>query len=54
MPIRPELLEVRARRALTEDTARPEAVARLHERGGRTARENVESLFALEKTLARP
>lgn len=44
MAIRPELLEVLARRALTEDSARPEAVARLHERGGRTARENLAEL----------
>lgn len=44
MAIRPELLEVLARRALTEDSARPEAVARLHERGGRTARENLGEL----------
>lgn len=44
MAIRPELLEVLARRALTEDSARPEAVARLHERGGRTARENLAAL----------
>jgi len=44
MTIRPELLEVLARRALTEDSARPEAVARLHERGGRTARENLAEL----------
>ena len=42
--IRPELLEVLARRALTEDAARPEAVARLHARGGRTAREQVAAL----------
>jgi acetyl-CoA carboxylase carboxyltransferase component len=42
--IRPELLELLARRALTEDAARPEAVARLHARGGRTARENVAAL----------
>ena len=42
--IRPELLEVLARRALTEDAARPEAVERLHERGGRTARENIAEL----------
>ena len=44
MSIRPELLEVLARRALTEDSARPEAVARLHARGGRTARENLAAL----------
>ena len=42
--IRPELLEVLARRALTEDAARPEAVERLHARGGRTAREQVAAL----------
>jgi acetyl-CoA carboxylase carboxyltransferase component len=42
--IRPELLELLARRALTEDTARPDAVERLHARGGRTARENVADL----------
>lgn len=44
MDIRPELLELLARRALTEDAARPEAVERLHARGGRTARENVAAL----------
>ena len=42
--IRPELLEVLARRALTEDAARPEAVERLHARGGRTAREKIADL----------
>ena len=41
MTIRPELLEVLARRALTEDAARPEALERLHARGGRSAREHV-------------
>ncbi|MDN4163042.1 acyl-CoA carboxylase subunit beta [Nocardioides abyssi] len=41
MPIRQELLDLLARRALTEDAARPDAVARLHARGGRTARENL-------------
>lgn len=44
MDIRPELLDLLARRALTEDAARPDAVARLHARGGRTARENVAAL----------
>ncbi len=44
MSIRPELLEVLARRALTEDSARPDAVERLHARGGRTARENLAAL----------
>ncbi|HET7688810.1 MAG TPA: carboxyl transferase domain-containing protein [Nocardioidaceae bacterium] len=46
--IRDDLLEVLARRALTEDSARPEAVARRHGgshgRGGRTARENIADL----------
>lgn len=42
--IRPELLEVLARRALTEDAARPEALARLHARGGRSAREQIAAL----------
>jgi acetyl-CoA carboxylase carboxyltransferase component len=41
---REDLTELRARRALTEDAARPDAVARRHERGGRTARENVDDL----------
>src|SRR3954464_3251810 len=39
-----DLAELRRRRALTEDAARPEAVAKRHERGGRTARENVADL----------
>jgi acetyl-CoA carboxylase carboxyltransferase component len=39
-----DLDELRQRAALTEDTARPEAVARRHEAGGRTARENVADL----------
>jgi acetyl-CoA carboxylase carboxyltransferase component len=42
---REDLEELRARRALTEDAARPDAVARRHERGSRTARENVEGLI---------
>jgi acetyl-CoA carboxylase carboxyltransferase component len=41
---RPDLAELRARRALTEDAARPEAVERRHARGGRTARENLADL----------
>ena len=44
MDIRDDLLEVLARRALTEDSARPEAVQRLHARGGRSAREHVDSV----------
>ncbi len=36
--------ELRARRALTEDAARPEKVARRHSAGGRTARENIADL----------
>jgi acetyl-CoA carboxylase carboxyltransferase component len=39
-----ELAELLARRALTEDTARPDAVERRHAAGGRTARENIEDL----------
>ena len=36
--------ELERRRALTEDAARAQAVRRRHERGGRTARENVADL----------
>ncbi len=42
--IRPDLAEVLARHALTLDAARPEAVARRHGYGARTARENVDDL----------
>ena len=42
--IRQDLLDVLARRALTEDAARPEAVARRHAAGRRTARENIGDL----------
>ncbi len=42
---RTDLRELLARRALTEDAGRPEAVARRHERGGRTARENIGELI---------
>src|SRR5215468_11407650 len=38
------LAELLARRALTEDAARPEAVERRHAAGGRTARENLADL----------
>jgi acetyl-CoA carboxylase carboxyltransferase component len=37
--------ELLRRRALTEDTARPDAVARRHAGNGRTARENIEDLI---------
>src|SRR3954453_5199209 len=43
-PERQDLAELRARRALTEDAARPDAVERRHERGGRTPRENLDDL----------
>ncbi|MGE0132969.1 MAG: carboxyl transferase domain-containing protein [Blastocatellales bacterium] len=42
--IRPDLAEVMARHAITLDAARPEAVARRHNLGFRTTRENVEDL----------
>jgi acetyl-CoA carboxylase carboxyltransferase component len=42
--VRADLAEVLSRQALTQDEARPEAVARRHARGHRTARENVEHL----------
>src|SRR4051812_35634703 len=41
---RADLEELLARRALTHDDARPDAVAKRHEQGGRTARENVADL----------
>jgi len=41
---RPDLTELRRRRELTLDEGRPEAVAKRHSRGGRTARENLEDL----------
>src|SRR4051794_8889131 len=44
-PNRKDLTELQARRALTEDEARPDAVERRHAAGGRTARENVADLI---------
>jgi acetyl-CoA carboxylase carboxyltransferase component len=41
---RDDLAELLARRALTEDAARPDAVERRHAGGGRTGRENIEDL----------
>ena len=41
---RADLTELRRRRALLDDAARPEAVAKRHGRGQRTARENVADL----------
>jgi acetyl-CoA carboxylase carboxyltransferase component len=41
---RADLQELARRRALLQDAARPEAVAKRHGRGGRTARENVADL----------
>src|SRR5215213_8256820 len=42
---RDDLAELERRRKLTEDAARPEAVSKRHDRGGRTARENVADLI---------
>ena len=42
---REDLAELRARRALTEDAARAEAVERRHATGARTARENIAELI---------
>lgn len=43
-PLRDDHHRLLERRALTEDAARPDAVARRHAKGGRTARENVADL----------
>jgi acetyl-CoA carboxylase carboxyltransferase component len=43
--LRDDQAELLRRRELTEDAGRPEAVAKRHERGGRTARENVADLI---------
>ena len=43
--IRPDLAEVEERWRLTRDEARPEAVAKRHQFGQRTARENVDDLL---------
>lgn len=42
--VRADLAELIARRALLRDDARPEAVAKVHGRGRRTARENLDDL----------
>ncbi|MFN8112397.1 MAG: carboxyl transferase domain-containing protein [Solirubrobacterales bacterium] len=42
--VRPELAELRERKALLADEARPEAVAKRHSTGRRTARENLADL----------
>jgi acetyl-CoA carboxylase carboxyltransferase component len=44
-PVRKDLAELQRRRELTEDAARPEAASKRHDRGGRTARENVADLI---------
>jgi acetyl-CoA carboxylase carboxyltransferase component len=44
-PDRDDLAELQRRRELTEDAARPEVVSKRHDRGGRTARENVDDLI---------
>lgn len=47
-PMRADHAELLRRRALTEDAARPDAVARRHAAGGRTARENIADLVDAE------
>jgi acetyl-CoA carboxylase carboxyltransferase component len=42
---RDDLAELRRREALTRDAARPDAVARRRDAGGRTARENIDDLI---------
>ncbi|MFT3813355.1 MAG: carboxyl transferase domain-containing protein [Acidovorax sp.] len=42
--IRPDLQRVLDRHALTLDAARPQAIAKRHAQGGRTARENIDDL----------
>ena len=49
--LRDDLLELIRRRALTEDAARPDAVARRHAAGGRTARENIVDLIDPESLV---
>jgi len=44
-PVRNDLAELERRRGLTEDAARADAVSKRHDRGGRTARENVAALI---------
>jgi methylmalonyl-CoA carboxyltransferase 12S subunit len=44
-PIRDDHAEMLRRRAITEDAARPDAVQRRHDAGGRTARENIADLI---------
>lgn len=43
--LREDLVELNRRRELTEDAARPDAVEKRHDLGGRTARENLEDLI---------
>ncbi|MEP6739641.1 MAG: biotin/lipoyl-containing protein, partial [Caldimonas sp.] len=43
-PLRADLLELQARHALLSDASRPEAVAKRHALGLRTARENIDDL----------
>ncbi|MEO1228700.1 MAG: carboxyl transferase domain-containing protein [Myxococcota bacterium] len=42
--VRPDLGRLREKLALTEDTARPDAIRKRHARGGRSARENIADL----------
>ena len=46
--IRPDLVRLRQRQALTLDANRPAAIGKRHAQGGRTARENIADLCGLE------
>ena len=49
--IRPDLAELKARLARTQDAARPEKMARRHAKGHRSARENVDDLCDVDSFI---
>ena len=50
--IRADLAELQARLARTQDANRPEKIAKRHEKGHRTARENVDDLCDMRTALS--